>query len=653
MFNYIGTLNKPTAVNKSITCSFTDSYPNLNVIVAKGSYLEIFKVKNENLELIISHNIFGNIIILEKIIENKSIATDNLFILNDTLDYCILKYDIENKKLNIITKGEIREDICKIRNDILYSLDNEYKFIILSPYKNIFRVIFLNSVSRQNNQDFKINMNYDDILYLFNLNKNFSLKEFETFLQENNYKKSDFAFDFKNMENILNTNSYGYKNLLGIGNRQLFEVIKQNDVSKTEKKTSISYYNNSKTTVVRNLTNSCSDLFALVRISNSYSNDNSNLNINNPTNYADLINQNREKQVITLEPFLIDFQNKDLKKIFKISFKLDSLKDSNFMFSPLIGGVVIFYSDVIEYYEILSKKIKKCNNIIKNNYLKTPFPIFEDYTIIDLYNYILYNKEGEMYLFNMNIINKNNNLSKSQQNGYEFYLVPLGSLNYISSINYTQNNMFFIGSDKSNSYYVKFNDVYSNEYLNNLNGIVNTYSEHNLSNNINEIQLEKYSSFYNYNIKNKFKHDKDYFTILEKYENLAPITNFLVLNDSNDRNHFTDINTEIICVCGVGKYTSIKSIKKGRNYIQEAEIPFVLGNIFFSIEVNLEINYSNHYSDFSTILHDNRYKIVDDYSVLKQTNNYNSSEMIIDDEYSTGGVNKSDNLPKQILFFVW
>lgn len=655
MFNYIGTFNKPTAISKSITCSFTEPYPKKNIILVKSSFLEIYNVKNESLEFFISHNVFGSIIILEKIIEEKGSKTDNLFILNESLDYCIINFNNQTNGINIIAKGEIRESIGKIRNKILYTIDKNFKFILLSPYKSIFRIIFLHSTEREKNEGFKINMNYDEILYLFNLNKNFPLKDLDVFLEENKEakaeaetEKNNFAFDFKNMENILNTNSYGYRNLMGVGNRQVFQVIKQKEaLLKEEKKASISYYDNSKVLNLKNNANFSSDLFAIVKLSNNYTNaENTNLN-NQNENASSSANFNRDKQVVTMEPFLIDFQNKELKKIFKISFEIESLKDSNFMFSPRIGGVLIFFSDEIEYYEILSNKIQKCNSIIKNNYLKTPFPSFEDYAEIDLHNYILYDKEGEMFLFNMNIINKycysNNNFQKTNQNEFEFFLIPLGSLNYISSISYVEKNLFFIGSDKSNSFYVKLNNVYSFEYINN-----------NKTNNNQALAGNHFR-----NNKKKLKETKDYFEILEEYENLAPITNFLVLNDSKNNHNFTDINTEILCVCGVGKYTTLKSIRKGRSCIQDAELPFIPGDKVFSIEVDLEVNYYNACNDYSSNLYDNNLRIVEDYN---QNVKSDSDRMIIDD---CGFDNSKNNVEKlnaefkkkefadQILIFIW
>jgi len=674
MLNYIGTFNKPTAISKSISCSFLEPYPNLNVVIAKNNYLEIYKVNEEILELIISHNIFGKIIILEKIVENKSLKTDNIFILNESLDYCILTYDKLKADLNIIGKGSIRENMYKIKEEVHYCVDKNYKFILVSPHKNIYKVVFLQVSEREKNQDFKINKNYDDVFCLFNLNRNFSLKDISYFLEENNNENNDFSFDFKNMEKKLNTNSYGYRNLSGIGNKQVFQVIKQNQSIKEEKKTSISYHNNMKffsAIKTNSNTNFFSELFAMVKLNNTYINNSGNSEILSSNDAGD-------KQIITLEPFLIDFQNKEIKKLFKNSFELENFKESNFIFSPKIGGFLIFYSDDVEYFELLSNKIQKCSSIIKNYCIKTPFPKFEDYGIIDLYNYLLYDKEGEIYLFNINLIIKQNNNDynlKNNQNEYEFYLIPIGSLNYVSSICYLEKNRFFIGSNKSNSYYIKINNIYSKEYINNLSDSnSNNFSYNNFIQNNNFSLLQSDVIRNNKNNKKILKEPNDYFEILEEYESLAPISNFVVLNDSNNDESFMDINTEILCICGTGKYTSLKSIRKGFkssrkgiSCIQEAEIPFILGESFLSVEVALGLKNNYFNNEYNSLKTDNNNKLIQhNKNINIENHNYcknlnNSCEMIIEDNESFNNsnshykyINSEETLTTtQILMFIW
>lgn len=667
MFNYFGTINKPTAINKTLTCSFLEPYPKLNVVLLKSNYIDIYRKNNDShLELVLSHNMFGNIIILEKIVEEKAKKADNLFILSESLDYCILKYDKEKSEIKITAKGDIREGFCKIKSNVLYSIDKNYKFIIISPYKNIIRVIFLHSEDREKMQDFKIQMNYDDLLYLFHLNKNFPSKDLESFLcdKSNCDAKSPFSFDFKNFEKSIK-NLSGYRINTNPGNKHLFQVIKNEDLllKATEKKTNISYYNNSKTQNIKN--NYSSELFAMVKINNQYNiagkhGRDSNSNSSNP----------EEKQVITLEPFLIDFQNKEIKKVFKISFELDSFKDSNFMFSPKIGGVVVFYSDDIEYFEILSNKIQKCPALIKKNYLKTPFPTFKDYCAIDLVNYILYDTEGGMYLFNINICDKNNldfniNLilsNKTNQNQYELYLIPLGEVNYISSLSYLENNLFFVGSQTSNSFYIKLNPFDSNNYKS---------LPH--SNEIKSIQhkanFDSHSENNTNNDNNNNKQDRkiNLIEVIEEYENLGPISDFLVLNDAKNADDFTDINTEILCVCGIGKYSCFKSIRKGWNYVEDTQIPFISSNNFFSVEVTLDQSTKDTYDDPQYLHPDYMHSSGSNHMVLDYNRGYDTNYMsdknnncfanvndYAKNNYEGSGNSSPSSLKKKnVLMFLW
>ena len=299
MFNYLGTFNKPTAVNKSITCSFYEPHPKLNVVLAKTNFIEFYNVKNENLEFIQTFNIFGNILIMEKIIENKGTILDNIFILNDYLEFCIISFDKQSKNIKIMYKGHVREEMSKIKNEILYSIEKNYKFILLSPYKNIFRIIFLQTSEREKNEDIRIKSIYEDILYIFPLNKNFPLKDKENLLNEFDLI-SDFSFDFKNIEkNVIQKTE---KN----NNKQLFYVIKQNNI--VEKKTIISYYNNKKIPNLKNNINLSTELFAMVKLNTYYQSGNISSNSSHNNTNETIVLNNIEKKVMILEPFLIDFK---------------------------------------------------------------------------------------------------------------------------------------------------------------------------------------------------------------------------------------------------------------------------------------------------------------------------------------------------------
>ena len=168
MYNYIGILNKPTAINKSLTCSFLDSFPNLNLIIAKSNLIEFYNITKEGLQSFLFSKIYGQVSILEKIVyfnSNNSTA-DDLFIMTNDYDYSIVSFDRQKNDLDCKAFGNIREDIGK-QQDIKYSLDYEYKYIIISGFKNIFKIIYLQN--RDKNSDITIRSDYDDLLLLFPL----------------------------------------------------------------------------------------------------------------------------------------------------------------------------------------------------------------------------------------------------------------------------------------------------------------------------------------------------------------------------------------------------------------------------------------------------------------------------------------------------
>lgn len=109
MFNYIGYLNKPNAVNKSITGYFTGNVLK-NLILVKSSYLEIYLINDNSIDFLFSQNIYCEILILENInSENKSI--ERLFVLNNLLEFSVIEFNENRKIFTTITNGSIKEEI--------------------------------------------------------------------------------------------------------------------------------------------------------------------------------------------------------------------------------------------------------------------------------------------------------------------------------------------------------------------------------------------------------------------------------------------------------------------------------------------------------------------------------------------------------------
>ena len=67
MYNYLGIVNKSSAVNKCISCSFLNPFPHINLVISKANIIEIYNITKEGLEITPYIKVYGNIILLEKI----------------------------------------------------------------------------------------------------------------------------------------------------------------------------------------------------------------------------------------------------------------------------------------------------------------------------------------------------------------------------------------------------------------------------------------------------------------------------------------------------------------------------------------------------------------------------------------------------------
>ena len=141
MFNYIGILHRSTSISHVLRSHFLQN-TSLNLILAKNNIIEIYNLTSNGLETTPYLNIFGNIIILENVPSNI-IPSDNLFILTEDLDYAIISSSKEGKIENLV-KGTIKEDIGKKQDKVLYTLNNDKNYIVISAYKNIFNIICVN-----------------------------------------------------------------------------------------------------------------------------------------------------------------------------------------------------------------------------------------------------------------------------------------------------------------------------------------------------------------------------------------------------------------------------------------------------------------------------------------------------------------------------
>jgi hypothetical protein len=79
------------------------------------------------------------------------------------MEFMILSYNRSRNEVFLVDKGSIKEDIGARQDKLLYALDVNYEFVLVSAYKNVFKVIYL---KRSKYSDFRIRYDYDEGLFL-------------------------------------------------------------------------------------------------------------------------------------------------------------------------------------------------------------------------------------------------------------------------------------------------------------------------------------------------------------------------------------------------------------------------------------------------------------------------------------------------------
>ena len=448
MYNYIGILKKSSAINNSLKCHFTSS-KTTNLILSKNNIIEIYNLTKNGLESSPYIPIFGKILLLENIPSLTEKDKDNLFILTEDFDYALISSN-ENKIKNLIN-GSIKEDIGKKQDEILYDLDLKKNFMLISVYQNIFHIICLNTQLRNNHRDFKINYDYENLLFLKTFN-------YDILNNENNNNKENLIFTFC--------------------------IIK----------TSVIYPENNNNNII-------STDYSQNEENENNKNSNIEEEINFETIQLDVENQkiffysDKNNQYLNINP---DFK----KYLHKIN--LNQNPTISMMIVNSKGIIFLFYSNYLTFYYY-----DKNSSSFKNSHKTKPYDDrkFINYTVIseESIKYFITDEKGNLFLltllnYNINQFNHNTNL----------ILQYLGTVNYSSTLTYLDNGYLFVGSIKANSQLVK---------------IIN----------------------------------KEPFLIIEdEYESLAPISDFVVVNNSKEEN-----SIEILTVSGMEKSCSIKFIKKG------------------------------------------------------------------------------------------
>ncbi len=174
MYNYLGILRKSTAIDHCITCNFFDS-KTPTLILSKNNRLEFYIFQEEKLTPKKYIKVFGKIKILLTIPSKND--KDNIFILSQDLNFCLFSYNFSHNNIDIPITGSIKEDLGKIQDEFLYCLDGNENYLMICAYKNIFKIICVNTEIKgfDKYKNYTIRFQYEKILFLapfyFNLQK--------------------------------------------------------------------------------------------------------------------------------------------------------------------------------------------------------------------------------------------------------------------------------------------------------------------------------------------------------------------------------------------------------------------------------------------------------------------------------------------------
>ncbi|KAH8557053.1 CPSF A subunit region-domain-containing protein [Umbelopsis sp. PMI_123] len=140
VYQYVVTAQKPTAVHFAVKGRFTSS-EDINLIISKGTRIEIFTLTPEGLRPVIEFGIYGRIEAME-IFSPPDAATDSLFILTERNTFCILTYNQTTQDIVTAANGDVRDRSARsLECGMRAMIDVECKAIVLTMYAGLVKVL--------------------------------------------------------------------------------------------------------------------------------------------------------------------------------------------------------------------------------------------------------------------------------------------------------------------------------------------------------------------------------------------------------------------------------------------------------------------------------------------------------------------------------
>ena len=410
MYNYIANISKSTAVTHCLSCKFF-SQEKLNLILSKNDIIEFYDLTKEGLVKNNFINIFGKIEILLNIPSHEKNKKDNLFILSEDLDFALLSFNNNSNIIDTILSGSVHEEIGRKQDGVFYSLDLMKNFLIISAFKNIFKLICVNNEMRivEKYHDFTIKYQYEDIIFLAPFSLNYVFKD--------NIEKH-------------------YKNIL------TFAVIKTDIIDNT---------NNATTDTSSNeLPQEISfETFQILVDANEYKHY-SYLWKNDLLNTISIDTKDNAKNDNA-------YSAEDINLLQKID--LSENPTVSLMITHPDGLIILFFSNYVQYYKYDQKKKKLLTK--KDKKISYEERKFTTYTLIDEknYKYFVIDEYGNLFLLVLILP------FSEEKNKSDLIFQFLGEINYSTCLAYLDNNYLFVGSNKANSQLVKI-EKNENNFIN-------------------------------------------------------------------------------------------------------------------------------------------------------------------------------------------
>eukprot|EP00743_Colponemidia_sp_Colp-15_P005247 GILK01005646.1.p1 GENE.GILK01005646.1~~GILK01005646.1.p1 ORF type:complete len:1143 (+),score=205.41 GILK01005646.1:93-3431(+) len=139
-WNYVVTAQKPTSVSHSLTGNFTG--PNeLNLIIAKSTRIEIYRMGPEGLQPILDVGIYGRISTL-RLFRPEGEPQDLLFVSTERYKFCVLAYDSRSGEIITRANGDVQDRIGRpSENGQIGIIDPQCRLFGLHLYDGLFKVI--------------------------------------------------------------------------------------------------------------------------------------------------------------------------------------------------------------------------------------------------------------------------------------------------------------------------------------------------------------------------------------------------------------------------------------------------------------------------------------------------------------------------------